>query len=217
MKYVMTVSLIGLTFLTAPAFADLYSGQLTGGGGGLTATGSWNSTGTILTWTVTRNPDNQTWHYLYTYEVEAKALSNIIFQVSNTFTMEDFVDGSLTGAGAFSLHNFSGLYGLPGNIYGLKFEALADGTSWTIAFDTRRSPMWGNFYAKDGKEQTPQALIYDYAYNSDFGPLTNAQRYDNDFVGDFVSVPDTRVPVPAAVLLGLLGLGAAGLKLRKFA
>ena len=34
----------------------------------------------------------------------------------------------------------------------------------------------------------------------------------------YIAVPDTAyVPVPGAVILGLLGLGAAGIKLRKFA
>lgn len=215
MKYVMTVSLVGLAFLTAPAFADLYSGQLTGAGGGLTATGAWDSTGTSITWAISENA-NGSWHYLYTFDVEEKALSMIIFQVSDTFRMPDFVTGSLTGPGDFSLGTWFGWEGMPGSIRGLKFESFSDGTEWTVAFDTMRAPMWGNFYAKDGKEVTDAGKIRVYAYNSDFGTLTDDQRYDNTFAGDFIAVPDTRVPIPAAVLLGLLGLGAAGLKLRKF-
>jgi hypothetical protein len=40
---------------------------------------------------------------------------------------------------------------------------------------------------------------------------------DRDFTDFVVMVESVMVPVPAAVLLGILGLGAAGLKLRKYA
>jgi len=45
------------------------------------------------------------------------------------------------------------------------------------------------------------------------GPLANLVALSNDLYQDYV----VQVPVPAAVLLGMLGLSVAGLKLRKFA
>jgi hypothetical protein len=49
---------------------------------------------------------------------------------------------------------------------------------------------------------------------SDFGNYQAVSNHTNcSYYQDYV----VRVPVPAALLLGLLGLGAAGLKLRKFA
>jgi hypothetical protein len=59
--------------------------------------------------------------------------------------------------------------------------------------------MEGDFYTKGGPDT--------YAFNSGFGILD----------GDNILVPNSHyVPVPGAVLLGLLGLGAAGIKLRRF-
>ena len=59
--------------------------------------------------------------------------------------------------------------------------------------------MEGDFYTKGGPDT--------YAYNSGFGTLDGAN----------IPVPNSHyVPVPGAVLLGLLGLGAAGIKLRRF-
>jgi len=51
--------------------------------------------------------------------------------------------------------------------------------------------------------------VYPYSYVG----LSNPIKMDNLEYQDYI----VRVPVPAAVLLGFLGLGAAGLKLRKFA
>ena len=49
-----------------------------------------------------------------------------------------------------------------------------------------------------------------------YDPLLDATNGDySDFIVQMESI--TPIPVPAAVLLGLLGLGAAGIKMRKFA
>ena len=73
---------------------------------------------------------------------------------------------------------------------------------------SRCAPTWGDFYAKDGKDN--HGTIDVYAYNTNFGADNNSTLYK-------VAVPDTKtvVPVPGAVLLGRLGLSAAGRKLRR--
>jgi hypothetical protein len=217
--------LLALAVLASPAMADLYSGSLTGGGGGLTATDGWDSSSTQITWDVSENADG-TWHYSYTFEVPVKALSHIIFEVSDTFRMDDFVAGSLIGAGTFALGTYNEAGpgksnpDLPAPTYGLKFESFASGTAWTVEFDTMRTPMWGNFYAKDGADQVgtpPETKIEVYAFNADFPNVGDINRYAAEAPGYFIAIPDTRVPLPGAVLLGLLGLTAAGLKLRRYA
>jgi hypothetical protein len=72
-------------------------------------------------------------------------------------------------------------------------------STYTIEFDSWRVPMKGSFFAKGGKDG--------FAYNT---YLSGGN--------DYIVVPDSSyVPVPGAFLLGILGLGAAGMKLRKFA
>ncbi len=133
--------------LTCPA--GLYSGSLTING--ITATGNWNSTATSIRWDVDQLADS-TWSYHYEFAVaaDAKALSHIIFEVSDTFTDADFINtGSLTAtlgsyiAGSDGNSNPS----MPGTIYGIKFEDFpedvedtSEGT-WAIDFTSDRAPV----------------------------------------------------------------------------
>ena len=71
--------------------------------------------------------------------------------------------------------------------------------TYTMEFDSWRVPMEGSFFAKGGTTG--------FAYNT---YLTGGP--------DYIVVPNSEyVPVPGAVILGILGLGAAGMKLRKYA
>lgn len=97
-------------------------------------------------------------------------------------------------------------------MYGIKFDTLMNSTFWTIEFDVTRSPMWGNIYAKDGKDGGEQV----YFYNTDFLSVgTILDRHALESPGAFIAVPNHFVPVPGAVLLGFLGLGYAGMRLRR--
>lgn len=178
---------------------SLSSGSLTDGNG-LETGGDWGE-GTSISWTVDLI-DNSYWHYEYTFTSNSSpSLSHFIVQVSDNFTSKDFwnLSSNLTP----ELRTFSGDEnsnpGMPAPIYGIKFEGYAESLSLTWSFDSKRDPMWGNFYAKASSDT--------YAYNTGL-----------DDGCDFIAVPDTNVvPVPGAVVLGMLGLFVAGKKLRKYA
>ena len=153
-------------------------------------------------------------HYLYTFtpEPSAPSWSHFILQVSNVdpggmpaFNVNNPMD-YLNGPAVEENARFFGPKptpgwksnpGIPEDVFGIKVNP---GGSATIEFDSYRLPMEGDFYIKGGPDT--------FAYNSGFGSLDGAN----------IPVPNSSyVPVPGAVLLGLLGLGTAGMTLRRFA
>ena len=200
-------------FSGSTCLADLWTGvPLTGTltfPGQIVAGGDW-ALGTTFFYEVTRPDDNGPLHYKYTFTaLTAPALSHLTIQVSDVtadlprFDPEnpmDYMNGTVEG---YMAGTSSGDPGFPaGNeFWGIKFEDIfSEGTTtWTVEFDSWRTAMKGSFYAKGGNES--------YAYNN---YLTGGP--------DYIAVPDTAyVPVPGAFLLGILGFGAAGMKLRKYA
>lgn len=217
------VAALVMAVFTPRCSADLYSGTLTADGGGLIAYGVWDVDSTSISWDVSLV--GGLWHYEYTFTAEQHALSHFILQVSDSFTTGDIrnlyydFDGDEENDLAYDLDSY-GIHpsnpGIPGDIYGLKFadgeeglEGFDDSTEWIWSFDSPREPVWGDFYAVDGK--TPGTPI-PYAYNSGFG----VEPGTPDLA--WIARPDTTVvPIPPAFLLGMIGLSIAGVKLRKHA
>jgi hypothetical protein len=204
-KIIFTAVILVLFVInTQSAKADLWSGSISTTDGSIFATQAW-AKGSTLTWTVT--PDGSLYHYQYTFTVPSKDISHFILEVSNTFTSANLLDqnGEPVNLGSIDYYNAesegNSNPNMPGTIKGIKFAATS--ITLNLSFYSNRAPMWGSFYAKDGKDNDNWV----YAYNSGFN--------GGD---DFIGVPDTTtVPVPGAMLLGMLGLGAAGIKLRKYA
>lgn len=189
-------------------------------------TGDTKKEDTKISWVITDNK-NGTFTYSYTFTVPEKDLSHMIIEVSANFTEDDYTGPSgliselrsdnttptttwgPTFTGDPPVPDKPNPY-MPGSIPGIKVESFADGPpySWSITITSTRVPMWGNFYAVDGEGPIPG------------GGTEWATAWNTGFDGsgsDFIPVPDTIIPVPGAVLLGILGLGVAGLKLRKYA
>lgn len=217
-RSLLATAIVLIGFSGAPCMADfiwmdpgdILSDTLTVDAGTIIAGGSWGS-GTEFSYEVSRPLDpTEPLHYSYTFTASgAPALSHFILQVSEAvigglagFDPDnplDYIDGpTVADDPMLYLPGGGDNPGMPaGGLWGIKFE---DGMPlWTIEFDSFRLPMDGSFYAKGGSES--------YAYNSGL---------EFPDTGAFILVPDTKyVPVPGAVLLGILGLGAVGIKLRK--
>jgi len=176
-------------------------------------TGQW-ATGSTLSWNVSQGADSL-WTYNYRFAVPLKDISHIIFQVSDTFTSSNVKAGTTTGfeLGTFGNQGNSNP-GIPANLYGLKFPGFDVDDTFTIVSD--RAPMWGSFYAKDGRSGGPGGGVDVYAYNSMFGSSSSADIFGIAPTG-FILVPDTVtvIPVPDEVFepgtISILGAGLLGL------
>jgi hypothetical protein len=200
-----TASQAGLSYTGSLSYPD-----------GLYAQGVWADPATKIEWTVT---DYSTyWHYEYTLTAAAQNISHMIIEVSPSFQVNDIWNIEPSFIGSDGLDDWTeqqGNPGLPDTFRGLKWN-FGTATTLTVEFDSDRAPVWGDFYAKDGK--APHTDTVNLAYNLGFtSPDTDpTAAIGNGSVDNHLLVPDTKtvVPLPGAVLLGFLGLGAAGLKLR---
>jgi len=210
-KTLVAFGVMGLVALGAgSASATTYTGSLTSGAG-ITGTGAWADNLT-LSWTVDDTTNPGFWTYTYEFQdndpTQPKNLSHLIIEVSASFTASDIQadtpDVSGDSPKTFDSSDPSNP-SIPGPIYGLKWNA-DDGTDFTATLVTARAPVWGDFYAKDGKtDQVDNA-----AWNTGFLDADPLDAPANGSLDDHLLVPDTyTTPVPEPGTLLLLGTGLA--------
>jgi hypothetical protein len=204
---------MGLSADIIVAQADWQSSRSTPLSSGLVGSGRWApgaEGGFLLEWDISWNAVTQLWTYKYSWSdadgaVLHPELSHAIIQVSPGFTTNDFTVVSADDAelGTFGQGNSNP--GIPGDIFGIKFEGLAG-----VEFTTNRAPVWGDFYAKDG-------LADDFVYNAGFGTAPTEATLLN-----FIARPDTRggppeevIPEPASIFLFGTVLAGVVYRMRK--
>jgi len=198
--------LVAGMFGTAQAVST-YSGSLSYDGGGITGTygNFWLASGTALDWSVNANGNGT---YTYTYELQvpddSKEISHMTIEVSPSFTSSNLLEvlqGTIADDQPDDYPKAGADPGMPSSLWGIKFEGGAGETDydWTVSFISDRAPVWGDFYAVDGKRPGAVTAIW----NAGFG------NPDFDGPTDHIMVPDSTdhtTPAPGAILLAGVGM-----------
>lgn len=198
---------------TGTLASDFNSGNSMGADGLILGNDGWvhQSQPLVLRWNVSY--DGSLWHYQYTFnELGLKGgLSHMILEVCDSLTKSDIVNPSTSfeGPAQYGPSNPSNP-DIPSTIRGVKFSGNGQDGEAVLSFDSARSPMWGDFYAKDGNKGGA-------AWNAGFtSPDTDPTAVAaSGSILSHLLVPDTKtttptVPSPAAIFLGGLGTAVVG-------
>jgi hypothetical protein len=195
-RSLMIVTLLSIIMALPMAAHSALVGSVSTSDGSVVGGGDW-TTDVTLGWEISDAPGDN-YLYSYTFQAPDPGLSHFILQTSDNFTVNNVLEISNEYAlNTFTSGDGNSNPGLPGDLYGIKFEGFEEGSPWTFTLLSDKAPMEGDFYAKGGEGS--------YAYNSGFGEGEGG-------AGAKILVPDTltqRVPEAGAMLLfgsGLLGL-----------
>jgi len=216
--HVMTVASFGAVVYDTTAVAELTGSRtnLTGGG---VDTVQFNNTAAnhfSVSWVIT-NPVAGTWHYSYTFTGTAttggQGFSHMVLDTSDscinvaagTLADPNCVRNVTISTGSVVL--VPGDWGpsvsdpnfpVGADIIGVKFNVVGGpALPVTVAFDSDRPPVYGDFYLKVANSTT--------AYNNGLGNEATSL-----LLSDFIARPDTGTPEPSTALLALIGAALVG-------
>ncbi|WP_146661252.1 PEP-CTERM sorting domain-containing protein [Anaerohalosphaera lusitana] len=195
-----------------------------------------------MDWTVTRDSSDSGiagwWKYEYTFNITVQnegqsAISHLTLERSVESSGIDFadfqywVDGEAVGNITTEFVDYNATSNTDGvGPAAIKFETddsdISDlGHEFRLSFYSRRNPVWGDFYAKNGKYSGQgQDALFNSAWNIsmtdegliDYDPITPPS---SGSLNSHILVPDTTViPEPTSLMLAAFGMGLMRLRRR---
>lgn len=192
-----------------------YSGSLSYQTGGVTGIAgcNWLTDNPRISWVVTWT--GACWNYSYTFSVDKPGdLSSFVIELSPSFTYLDawgFQGFQNPEIGLYTRDSQGSMWEMPiGGLYGLKISNFVpdpDTQYATVSFCSNRSPVWGDFYAKDGKVGGTKNACWNVGFvDNDTDPL---DAPSGGSIGYHILRPDTTqttIPEAATMVLGPSGL-----------
>lgn len=202
----------GLPCMALPL--NLFNDTLEYRQGGMVATANWDTDGSWLHWNISETASGL-WHYEYLWHTDGAELSHITIELTENAGRKDFWNWSYQFAGVEPLDPQFGWFspdtgnsnpGMPANLFGFTLNTLPSVPMFGFSFDTWRSPVWGDFYAKDGHHNPggPNGG-FTYAYNAGF-----LAADAND--GFHIARPNGVRISDGGLTLGLLGVAIIGIQ-----
>lgn len=224
--------------LAVPIWGTSGLGELTGSRdstatGGVTGTKAWANGGFNIAWDIQFDDNTDQWTYQYHLTTSAKDISHWLLEVTEDSDSVLVAPGS---SAAVSPTTYSpsdpGKSNplLPNSLFGVKFDYGDTDEVYTLVTD--RAPVYGVFYAKDGKDGGKDVVAWSNALaSSDY--KTSESLTLTDFIvrpngkhtppgggnpgGDPDGDPDPDPqgsPVPEPMTAGLTAMSGLGLALR---
>ena len=196
---------------TGSLASDYDSANITGADGLIVGSGGWvtGETPVTLSWSISL--DDGIWCYQYTFDTAdlQGALSHFLVEVSEGLAYAEIVaPNPAIEPDDPKLYSFDDPSnpGIPDDMFGIKFNTEDAGSLTVLSFYTRRNPVWGDIFAKDGAQG---GSLWNAGYtNPDFDP---SDPPAGGSIANHVLVPDTTtIPAPGAILLGGIGTGLVG-------
>jgi hypothetical protein len=203
MKRLLLITILILGLSIPAAALPIYEGMLSTPDG-VIATGIW-ANGFKISWHIEQQTD-LSWFYRYRLSdlqgvpFEEAAVSHFTIEVSPNVTREDFwgFNGGPVVLGSWDESDYMA--------HSLKFDYGSDGQLEWNGYSSR-APVWGDFYAKDGRAG---GLGWNTAKNAGYLDPDPVVAPTNGSIGNKILRPDTYTDIPEPGTLGLLGLGILG-------